>query len=54
MLEESDNLNTELAVLLLDNKDRDKVEDHFLHIDTYVDNFNQALFEREALILGDE
>lgn len=54
MLLEIDSIREELGDLANDTKDRDAVEDHFLHIDAYVDNINQALFEREALILGDE
>jgi len=30
------------------------IEDHFLHIKDFIDNFNQALFERESLILGND
>ncbi len=54
MLEETNNISEELLSLLRDRASRAQVEDHFLHIDAYVDNINQALFEREALIIGDE
>lgn len=54
MLLETKSIRDELEDLLKDKKDRDAIEDHFIHIDAYVDNINQALFEREALILGDE
>ncbi len=53
MLLEISSIREELVDLTKDTKDREAVEDHFLHIDAYVDNINQALFEREALILGD-
>jgi hypothetical protein len=54
MLEEMGSLNMEVSDLFINGKKRDVFEEHFLHIDTFVDNINQALFEREALILGDE
>jgi hypothetical protein len=53
MLLEISSIREELVDLTRHTKDREAVEDHFLHIDAYVDNINQALFEREALILGD-
>ncbi len=52
MLEETDNIKEEL-LLLKDNVAREVFEDHFLHIGNFVDDINQALFEREALIIGD-
>lgn len=30
------------------------IEDHFLHIKDFIDNFNQVLFERESLMIGNE
>lgn len=54
MLEEAESIKLELSDLLQNGKERNAFEEHFLHIDAYVDNINQALFEREALILGDE
>jgi len=33
---------------------KDEFEDHFLQINNFIDEINQSLFEREALILGDE
>lgn len=54
MLTEIDGIREELGDLMKHSQDRNAVEDHFLHIDAFVDNINQALFEREALILGDE
>lgn len=54
MLEETDNIGLELAELAINGRERKSFEDYFLHIDAYVDNINQALFEREALILGDD
>jgi hypothetical protein len=54
MLEETESIKVELSGLRQNGKDRNTFEEHFLHIDAYVDNINQALFEREALILGDE
>ncbi len=52
MLEETDNIKEEL-LLLKDNIAKEVFEDHFLHIGNFVDDINQALFEREALIVGD-
>ena len=54
MLEETHNINVELSDLYTNSKERAIFEEHFFHIDAFVDNINQALFEREALILGDE
>ncbi len=44
----------ELAALMQQKMEKTFFEDHFLHIADFIDNFNQALFEREALILGDQ
>lgn len=52
MLETSEHLRTEVAGLQ-NNVSRSEFEDRFLHIQNFVDNFNQSLFEREALIIGD-
>jgi len=54
MLIEVANLSEEIAALKNNSLDKDVFEDHFLHIQDFIDNFNQALFEREATILGDE
>ena len=54
MLGELSSLLEEITSLKGDVLQKEKFEDHFLHIHDFVDNFNQALFEREALILGDE
>jgi len=34
--------------------DKNVIEDHFLHIKDFIDNFNQSLFERESLVLGND
>jgi len=54
MLSELGSLKQEVAALDQTTLERDVFEDHFLHIQDFIDSFNQALFEREALILGDE
>ncbi len=54
MLGEIDNLSEEIEALNHNTLDKEIFEDHFLHIHDFIDNFNQALFEREATILGDE
>ncbi|MBN1560042.1 hypothetical protein JW998_07310 [candidate division KSB1 bacterium] len=53
MMEDVANIAVELAGLHKNCTTRTVFEEHFLHIDAFVDNINQALFEREALILGD-
>jgi hypothetical protein len=53
MMEELASIDIELSDLHRNPKTRPLFEEHFLHIDAFVDNINQALFEREALILGD-
>jgi hypothetical protein len=53
MLEETENIGKEVADLKKEDAGRDEFEDHFLHIENFVDNINQFLFEREALIIGD-
>ena len=52
MLEEAEHLRFEVAGLQ-NVVSRSEFEDRFLHIQNFVDNFNQSLFEREALIIGD-
>jgi hypothetical protein len=54
MLAETDSLSEEISLLNQSASDREVFEDHFLHIQDFIDNVNQALFEREALILGDD
>ncbi|MDZ7724595.1 MAG: hypothetical protein U5R06_17770 [candidate division KSB1 bacterium] len=54
MLDETVNIDEEIASMKQEKMDKDRVEDHFLQINNYIDDFNQSLFEREALILGDE
>ena len=54
MLDETMNMDEEIASLEQETLNKERVEDHFLHINNYIDDFNQSLFEREALILGDE
>ncbi len=54
MKDEVTNLFEEISELSKNSKHRHVFRDHFLHIKDFVDNFNQALFEREALVLGDD
>ena len=54
MLDETLNIDEEIASMKQKKLDKDRAEDHFLQINNYIDDFNQSLFEREALILGDE
>ena len=54
MMDEVENIGVELSDLFQNGKAHASFEEHFLHIDTFVDNINQALFEREALFLGDD
>jgi len=54
MIEETENIEGELESLSQQTLKEEIFDDHFLHIDTFVDNINQSIFEREALILGDE
>ncbi|RPI00388.1 MAG: hypothetical protein EHM72_09380 [Calditrichaeota bacterium] len=53
MIEEIDHVQTEVAGMGKEKLEREIFEDHFLHISNFLDNVNQSLFEREALILGD-
>jgi len=53
MLDDIENIRVELSELYKNGDERGLIQEHFLRIDTFVDNINQALFEREALILGD-
>jgi hypothetical protein len=53
-LGELSSLLEEITSLNGNSPRKEEFEDHFLHIHDFVDNFNQALFGREALILGDE
>ena len=53
MLDEMENMRIELSELDKNGNESGLIQEHFLRIDTFVDNINQALFEREALILGD-
>jgi hypothetical protein len=54
MLAELSNLSDEISALKGQSWEKEKFEDYFLHIHDFVDNINQALFGREALVLGDE
>lgn len=54
MIEETINIENELKTLTQDGIEKEIFEDHFLRIQNFIDNMNQALFEREALIIGDE
>mgnify|MGYP001133811933 FL=1 len=53
MMEEIEHIDMEFSALRQDPSDAETFEDHFLHIKNFIDNINQALFEREALIVGD-
>ncbi len=46
-------IEEEIAAMMQQKMEKVLFEDHFLHITDFIDNFNQALFERESLILGD-
>lgn len=54
MLREVENLGLELAALCSHPLAKEVFEDHFLHIQDFIDTFNQSLFEREALLLDEE
>ena len=54
MLDELADIQLELAAFQAGPIDKITIEDHFLHISDSIDNLNQALFERECLILGDQ
>lgn len=53
MLEETGNISEEL-LSMQDGFTEEVIEDHFLHISNFIDDLNQALFEREALIIGED
>lgn len=52
MLEETGNINEEI-LSFQPSMSKETIEDHFLRIGNFVDNLNQSLFEREALIIGE-
>jgi len=54
MLDETLNIDEEVMSMKQDKMQKDEFEDHFLQINNFIDEINQSLFEREALILGDE
>ena len=54
MLDELADIQLELAAFQGGPIDKRTIEDHFLHISDSIDNLNQALFERECLIHGDQ
>lgn len=54
MLDGLDGIKVEINTLLQHHIEKALFEDHFLHITDFIDNFNQALFERESLILGNQ
>ena len=54
MLEEANNLAEDIPDLVNSSLDETDLEERFLQIHDYIDSFNQALFEREFLIAGDE
>jgi hypothetical protein len=54
MLEELDGIQSEVVSLQNNHIEKEMIDDHFLHISDFIDNLNQALFERESLILGNQ
>jgi hypothetical protein len=54
MLNELVAIAEEVQALKTSPLDKSMIEDHFLHIKDFIDNFNQSLFERESLVLGDD
>ncbi|MBN2357565.1 hypothetical protein JXO59_15735, partial [candidate division KSB1 bacterium] len=54
MMHEVSAIAEEMETLKKNELNKSIIEDHFLHIKDFIDNFNQALFERESLILGDD
>jgi hypothetical protein len=52
MLEELVNIKEELTTFR-SSLSEEIIKDHFLQISNFVDDLNQLLFEREALIIGD-
>jgi hypothetical protein len=54
MLEELIAIAEEVQALKNTPLDKNVIEDHFLHIKEFIDNFNQSLFERESLVLGND
>ena len=52
MLEKLGNIKEELTTFRT-SLSEETIEDHFLQISNFVDDLNQLLFEREALIIGD-
>ncbi len=54
MILELENLALEFAALNSHPLHKAVIEDHFLHVQNFIDNINQSLFEREALLLDEE
>ncbi len=54
MIEETEHINAEFSTLRAKPTERDLFEENFMHIKNFIDNINQYLFEREALILGEK
>lgn len=54
MLDDVSSLSEEVDSLGEKSMYKEVFEDYFLHIMDFIDGFNQALFERESLILGDD
>ena len=52
MLQETQNIKEEL-LMLGTGMSEETIKDHFLQINNFVDDLNQSLFEREALIIGE-
>jgi len=54
MMLEIDHIVEELAFVTSPDLKTDIFKEHFLRIQNFIDNVNQFLFEREALIVGEE
>ncbi len=54
MLEALDGIQAEIVSLQGSRLGKEMIDDHFLHLSDFIDNMNQALFERESLILGNQ
>lgn len=54
MVQEANNLAEDIPDLVNSSLDETDLEERFLQIHDYIDSFNQALFEREYLIAGEE
>ena len=53
IIDNIEEIKQELIILLHEAMDRHEIEESFLKIQTYIDNINQQLFEREAILAGE-